>query len=82
VRNNKQIPWGRGVRCARAVTLAILLTLLVAAVAAAASSVTIGSVTITLLSSRYYASGDYTRFAYEVKGASSPSCAYWVRILR
>jgi hypothetical protein len=38
----------------------------------------LGGVTITLLSSRYYARGDYTRFAYEVKGASNPSCGYWI----
>ena len=75
---NKQKPWGRGARCVRAVTLGIVLGLLVAVAAAAASSVTIGGVTITLLSSRYYARGDYTRFAYEVKGASNPSCAYWI----
>jgi hypothetical protein len=72
------MPWGRGPRCARAATLAILLALLVATAASAASSVTIGSVTITLLSNRYYARGDYTRFAYEVKGGSTPSCAYWI----
>jgi len=78
VGTNKQMPWGRGARCARAVTLGIVLGLLVAVAASAASSVTIGSVTITLVSSRYYARGDYTRFAYEVKGASNPSCAYWI----
>ncbi len=72
---NKQMLWSRG---ARAAALAAILTLLVAVAAPAASSVTIGSVTITLLSSRYYATGDYTRFAYEVKGASKPSCAYWI----
>jgi hypothetical protein len=75
---NKRKPRGRGVRCARASTLAVALALLVGIAAAAASSVTIGGVTITLLSSRYYARGDYTRLAYEVRGASNPSCAYWI----
>ena len=74
----KQMSEGRGARCARAVTLGIVLGLLVAVASSAASSVTIGSVTITLLSSRYYARGDYTRFVYEVKGESTPSCAYWI----
>jgi hypothetical protein len=78
VGTNKQKLWGRGARCGRAAILVVSLTLLVAIAAAAASSVTIGSVTITLLSSRYYARGNYTRFAYEVKGASNPSCAYWI----
>jgi hypothetical protein len=72
---NKQAPWSRG---ARAAALAVILTLLVAVAVPAASSATIGSVTITLLSSRYYAGGNYTRFAYEVKGASNPSCVYWI----
>ncbi len=75
---NKQRPWGRGARCARAATLAVALTLLVAVAASAASSVTIGGVTVKLQSSRYYGSGDYTLFVYEVSGTSRPSCAYWI----
>jgi hypothetical protein len=74
----QQRPWGRGARCARAATLGIALALLVAVAASAASSVTIGDVTITLQSCRYYARRDFTRFTYEVKGVSSPSCAYWI----
>jgi hypothetical protein len=75
---NKRMPWGHGARRARAAALAVILALLAAVGASAASSVTIGTVTITLQSCRYYGRGDYTRFVYEVKGASSPSCAYWI----
>lgn len=69
---------GRAVRHACAGVLAVVLTIAGAVSAPAASSVTLGSVTITLLSSRYYPGGNYTRFAYEVRGTSNPSCAYWI----
>ncbi len=74
----RQLPSGRRKHGARAAALAVVLTIAVAVAAPAASSVTLGSVTITLLSSRYYPGGNYTRFAYEARGTSNPSCAYWV----
>lgn len=69
---------GRCARGARAGALAVILAFAMAVSAPAASSVTLGSVTITLLSSRYYPGGNYTRFAYDVRGTSNPSCAYWM----
>jgi hypothetical protein len=74
----KRTPRGSGARRAHAIAFADILALLAAVVASGASSVTMGGVTITLQSCRYYGRGDYTRFVYEVKGQASASRGDWI----
>ncbi len=62
--------------------VALLLALAVMAAAApasqAASSVTLGGITITLESCQYFKSGNYTRFVYHVTGRWGDAAPYWV----